>query len=83
LCLICIGCNKNDDQGAILAEVGDKKLTINDLMEVIPDNSNSADSIALSERYIQDWIMEQLVINKAEEGLSEDKKKLRFADRKL
>lgn len=74
LCLICIGCNKNDDQGAILAEVGDKKLTINDLMEVIPDNSNSADSIALSERYIQDWIMEQLVINKAEEGLSEDKK---------
>jgi len=54
--------------------VGDKKLTINDLMEVIPDNSNSADSIALSERYIQDWIMEQLVINKAEEGLSEDKK---------
>jgi hypothetical protein len=74
LCLICSGCNKNDDQGAILAEVGDKKLTINDLMEVIPDNSNSADSIALSERYIQDWIMEQLVINKAEEGLSEDKK---------
>lgn len=73
-CLICIGCNKNDDQGAILAEVGDKKLTINDLMEVIPDNSSSADSIALSERYIQDWIMEQLVINKAEEGLSEDKK---------
>ncbi len=74
LCLLLICCNKNDDQGAILAEVGDKKLTINDLMEVIPDNTSSTDSITLSERYIQDWIMEQLVIIKAEEGLSEEKK---------
>jgi len=67
-------CNKNDDQGAVLVEVGDKQLTINQLMEVIPDNTSSADSAGLAEHYIQDWITEQLIIAKAESSLPEEKK---------
>ncbi len=73
-CLIFSACNKNDDQDAILVEVGDKKLTLNQLMEVIPDNSDATDSTALADRYIQEWIMEQLIVSKAEESLPEDKK---------
>lgn len=72
-CLIFSACNKRDDQDAILVEVGDKKLTLNQLMEVIPDNSNAADSAALADRYIQEWIMEQLIVAKAEVSLPEDK----------
>ena len=72
-CLIFSACNKKDDQDAVLVEVGDKKLTLNELMEVIPDNSNAIDSAALSDRYIQEWIMEQLIVAKAEVSLPEDK----------
>jgi hypothetical protein len=56
-----------------MVEVGDKSLTLNQLMEVIPDNSSANDSAALAERYIQDWTMEQLIVMKAEQSLSDEK----------
>lgn len=66
-------CNKRNGEDAIVAEVGEKVLTIQQLSEVIPDNTNAADSIQLAQRYIQDWIIEQLVIGKAEQSLPDEK----------
>lgn len=74
---VCItlfsACNKTGDQGAVLVEVGDKQLSLNELMEVIPDNTSAEDSMALADRYIQDWILEQIIVARAEQNLSEDK----------
>ncbi|MBL0316912.1 MAG: hypothetical protein IPP69_14570 [Flavobacteriales bacterium] len=66
-------CNKRNGEDAIVAEVGEKVLTIQQLSEVIPDNTNAADSVQLAQRYIQDWIIEQLVIGKAEQSLPDEK----------
>lgn len=73
LLLTASACNNKSDEVAIVVEVGDKQLTWEALMDIIPDNSNALDSAALAERYIQDWIKEQLVLTKAEEGLALEK----------
>lgn len=67
-------CNKFGNKDAILAEVGDKQLTWKELMEIIPDNSTPEDSIQLAERYVENWLKEQVVLAKAEESLAEEKK---------
>jgi hypothetical protein len=71
--LLVMACNKKDDQGAVIVEVGDKQLTINELMDVVPDNSSANDSADLAAHYIQDWITTQLLIARAEISLPEDK----------
>jgi hypothetical protein len=68
------GCNRSGDENAIVARVGEKNLTWEELKAVIPDNANAADSTTLAERYIEDWVREQVVINQAELLLSEEKK---------
>jgi hypothetical protein len=74
LMLLCTACNKKGDEGAVIVQVGEKQLTINELMDVIPDNSSAGDSADLAEHYIQDWITGQLLISRAEASLPEDKK---------
>lgn len=71
--LLVIACNKKDDQGAVIVEVADKQLTINQLMDVVPDNSSAKDSADLAAHYIQDWITTQLLIARAEASLPEEK----------
>ncbi len=67
-------CNGSKNQEAVVVEVGDKSLTWSTLMDVIPDNSSAKDSAELAERFIQDWVKEQLVISKAEAEISEEKR---------
>ncbi len=74
LVLFVIACNKKGNEGAVIVQVGEKQLTIDELMDVIPDNSSSNDSADLAEHYIQDWITAQLIIARAESSLPEDKK---------
>jgi hypothetical protein len=71
--LLFSSCNKRNGEDAIVAEVGDKVLTVSQLSEVIPDNTNATDSMNLAERYIQNWVIEQLVVENAEKSLSEEK----------
>ncbi len=73
LILIGYACNKSGSSSAILAKVGDKELTWLEVMDIIPNNSQPKDSATLAERYIQDWIKEQVVLIKAEENLAEEK----------
>lgn len=64
---------KRTDENAVV-KVGDHVLTWTTLMDVIPDNSSPEDSIELAERFIQDWVKEQLVLRKAELELAEEKR---------
>jgi hypothetical protein len=68
-----LSCNKKDNESAVIVKVGEKELTLNDLMDVVPDNSSAQDSADLAEHYIQDWITSQLIIARAETSLPEDK----------
>jgi len=73
-CWIVVSCNKLGNKDAIIAEVGDKQLTWKELMEIIPNNSSPEDSTQLAERYIENWLKEQVVLTKADESLGEEKK---------
>lgn len=74
LVVLLAACNNSGDQNAIVAKVGEKTLSWDELKLVIPDNASAADSTALAEKYIEDWIREQVVINQAELTLSDEKK---------
>ncbi len=69
-----MSCNNSTDQSALLARVGEKTLTLNQLMEVIPDNTNAIDSANLAQSHIENWIKEQVVVIQAERDLSDEKK---------
>jgi len=71
--IVFSSCGNKKTQEAIVVTVGDKSLTWNTLMDVIPDNSSPKDSTELAERFIQDWIKDQLIIRKAETELAEEK----------
>ena len=67
-------CNNPSDKNALVAKVGEKTLTWEDVREVIPDNSSPEDSVLLAERFIQSWIREQVILTEAELTLAEEKK---------
>ncbi|MBN1820173.1 MAG: hypothetical protein JXR31_14395 [Prolixibacteraceae bacterium] len=74
--LILIACNNNntEEKGKALARVSDKYLYLSDLEDFIPDKINPSDSILMAEDYIKKWIQKELLIQKAEENLSNDQK---------
>jgi hypothetical protein len=72
--LFFINCNKSQQSGALVAQVGDKTLTWEELESVIPNNTSSEDSISLAESYIKDWVREQVVVVQAESNLTEEQK---------
>jgi hypothetical protein len=74
--LVCsiVSCNSGDDRADVVAEMGGKQLTWNEISEVVPDNSSPEDSAALADRYLRDWITKQLIISKAETSLPDDLK---------
>ena len=78
LCIAAIifafACNNKADSDAIIAQVGDKVLYLTELQDIIPDDSSPEDSLMLAEKYVKDWIVDQVVVKKAEENLSEEQK---------
>lgn len=69
-----VACNKKGDDGAIVAKVGDKTLTWEELSGIVPDSSSPEDSTVLAETYINNWVREQVVLRQAELNLAEDQK---------
>ncbi|MDZ4824721.1 MAG: peptidyl-prolyl cis-trans isomerase [Flavobacteriales bacterium] len=69
---VVVSCNKKSDEAALVARVGDKELTWEQLKSLIPDNSSVQDSAMLAESYISGWLKEQVVITKAELNLAPD-----------
>ena len=66
-----ISCNlRNDPERIPLAKVGENILFLDDLQSVLPTGLSPDDSIMMTEDYIKKWIMNELLVKKAEENLS-------------
>lgn len=72
LIFVAFACNKKGSEDAIIAQVGDKTLTWTEMQDLIPDDASPEDSILLAEKYLKDWITDQVVVAKAQENLSEE-----------
>jgi len=57
-----------------IAKVGDKYLYREDLASALPKDINSTDSTRLASDYIQRWIHQELILQKAEENLTPEQK---------
>ena len=68
-------CNNSTDSGKIsVAKVGDKKLYISDVSDIIPPGLEKEDSLVMAEDYIRKWVKKELLIQKAEENLTSEQK---------
>jgi hypothetical protein len=61
-------------EGKLLAKVYDKYLYSDDLKGVIPAEISDSDSASLSRDFIEKWIRNELLLNKAEMNLSDEEK---------
>lgn len=61
-------------EGEAVASVGSSKLYQKDVTSVIPNDIGREDSILMAEDYIKKWIKQELLLQKAEENLSDDEK---------
>ena len=68
-------CNvlENSDK-SVVAEVNDNKLFKTDLSEIIPSDIGATDSAILANEYIEKWVKQELLIQKANENLSVEQK---------
>ena len=72
---LVFGCEKQTpSNGVAVAKVGTNKLYFEEVSSVIPDNVRREDSILMAEDYIKKWIKEELLLQKAEENLSDKEK---------
>lgn len=73
--LFLISCNLNiESEKNIIAKVGEKSLTYEDLIEKIPKNIQRLDSTLIVNSIIEKWALNELLINNAEINLSEFEK---------
>jgi hypothetical protein len=73
-CVLLLACNNNTQEQEPVAQVFDKVLTQQDLLEIIPENISGNDSIQFVQNFINNWIKEQVIIHKAELNLKEEEK---------
>jgi hypothetical protein len=61
-------------QEVVLARVGDKLLTEADIQVRMPAGLNHSDSLQFTEDYIKSWVKQELILQKAEENLTNKQK---------
>jgi len=73
-----LGCKqeKEYENDKPLARVHDEYLYESDLKQLFPSNISQVDSITLAKNHINDWIKKQLMLQKAEENLSDESKNI-------
>lgn len=59
-----------------IASVGEKNLYLSELKEVIPRNSSIEDSVEFVKNYVDNWVIKQLLLQKAELNLPDKQKDL-------
>ncbi len=79
LCIVLIlfeacSINVQGEKGVSLARVGEKMLYQSDLNSVMPLGLTRIDSLQFAEDYINTWVKKQLLLQKAEENLSNEQK---------
>ena len=69
-------CNNfgNDEEKKALATVFDKSIYVEDLDDLIPEDTSPEDSLVLVKNKIDLWVKKQLMLHKAEMNLSEEQK---------
>src|SRR4030042_4092433 len=76
LFVILLSC-KNDirlPEEKPVARVLDKTLTVADMQEIFPEGVSPEDSVQIAKNFIEKWVRQQLLLNKAELNLTEDEK---------
>lgn len=74
--IIATGCAKNSGNGKSIpvARVLNRYLYLDDLNGVTPSGISAADSIAVVHDFIDKWVRNQLILNKAELNLTDEEK---------
>jgi len=65
-----------DSEKVPLARVGERVLYLDDLRSVLPGGLSPDDSLMMAEDYLKKWIINELLVKKAEENLSPAQKDL-------
>ena len=78
LLLLCSSCHRHEDK--VMAQVYYHKLYESEVLKNMPTGLSPADSIALMNDFIDNWVREQLILHEAEKRLSPREKNL---DRQL
>ena len=71
LAFIFLDCNRKSKEAAVVA-YGNTQLYWSEVAAVVPDNISEEDSLAFADKYIKDWLTRQIIIEAAENGLSEE-----------
>jgi len=75
LALIFTGCqDQNNSDKKPIAKIHNKYLYLSDLKNVIPNDKSEEDSALIAKNYIDKWIKKQLLLEKAERNLPENRK---------
>ena len=61
-----------DADSRIIADVGEAKLYLKDISGMVNEGVSKEDSVAIVERYINSWVKEQLMLQKAKINLTEE-----------
>jgi len=67
--LLTTACNRFTETTELVAKVGDKELTMNELSASIPDYLDATDSVLWADDYIKKWVQQALILQKAEQNL--------------
>lgn len=75
LALVSCKAERQEEQGGpAVARVLDKYLYRSDIAHLVPSGTSAEDSIRIVKSYINNWVREMLIVKKAEENLSDEKK---------
>lgn len=66
--------NNKTTEKIVVAEVSDNKLYASDLSEIIPSGLQKGDSAVMADDYINKWVKQELLIQKANENLTPEQK---------
>ncbi|MDZ7741876.1 MAG: hypothetical protein U5Q03_09040 [Bacteroidota bacterium] len=73
--LLFVSCRNNGHENEeILARVYDKYLYSSELDKLIPPGTHAKDSLMLAKNFINNWVRQNLVIQQAEQNLTEEQK---------
>jgi len=72
LVVFVFSCNPigNNETDIVLARVQDHYLYLSDIQSLVPENANARDSMTIVQNFINKWIREQLILNKAKLNLT-------------
>lgn len=72
--LFCCSYFKEEVKETVLAKVGNKYLFQEDLLGIVPSETAKEDSVLIVNNYIEGWLKDNLILEKAELNLKENQK---------